>query len=78
MKNLGLPKKILYCKKCVISNQRPSSTVEFKSKKTWAFKKQTDSFIQDIIKKKIKDNKAQDGVKDIKLIEDIWKNYLKK
>ena len=34
MKNLGLPKNILYCKKCVISNQRPSSTVEFKSKKT--------------------------------------------
>ena len=32
MKNLGLPKKVLYCKKCVISNQRPSSTVEFKAK----------------------------------------------
>ena len=29
----GLPKKVLLCKKCVISNQRPSSTVEFKSKK---------------------------------------------
>ena len=29
----GLPKNVLYCKKCVISNQRPSSTVEFKSKK---------------------------------------------
>ena len=28
----GLPKKILYCKKCVISNQRPSSTVEFKNR----------------------------------------------
>ncbi len=34
MKNLGLPKKVLFCKKCVISNQRPSSTVEFRSKKT--------------------------------------------
>lgn len=27
-----LPKQVLFCKKCVISNQRPSSTVEFKSK----------------------------------------------
>ena len=34
----GLPKDIKYCKKCVISNQRPNTTVEFKhtanSKKT--------------------------------------------
>ena len=29
--NLGLPKDVQFCKKCVISNQRPSSTVEFKS-----------------------------------------------
>ncbi|MEI7612345.1 MAG: N-acetyl sugar amidotransferase [Betaproteobacteria bacterium] len=29
----GLPAKVLYCKKCVISNQRPSSSVEFKHKK---------------------------------------------
>ena len=28
----GLPEKVIFCKKCVISNQRPSSTVEFKSK----------------------------------------------
>ena len=27
----GLPEKIIFCKLCVISNQRPSSTVEFKS-----------------------------------------------
>lgn len=27
----GLPREVVYCKKCVISNQRPSSTVEFKS-----------------------------------------------
>ena len=27
----GLPEKVIFCKKCVISNQRPSSTVEFKS-----------------------------------------------
>lgn len=29
----GLPEKVIFCKKCVISNQRPISTVEFKSKK---------------------------------------------
>ena len=28
----GLPEEVRFCKKCVISNQRPSSTVEFKSK----------------------------------------------
>ena len=27
----GLPEEVKFCKKCVISNQRPSSTVEFKS-----------------------------------------------
>lgn len=27
----GLPKEVKFCRKCVISNQRPSSTVEFKS-----------------------------------------------
>ncbi len=27
----GLPKKIIFCKKCVISNQRPNSSVEFKN-----------------------------------------------
>ena len=34
----GLPREIIYCKKCVITNQRPASAVEFKhtrhSKKT--------------------------------------------
>lgn len=28
----GLPEKVFFCKRCVISNQRPSSTVEFKHK----------------------------------------------
>ena len=28
----GLPEKVVFCKRCVISNQRPSSTVEFKHK----------------------------------------------
>ena len=34
MKNFslyGLPEKVVFCKSCVISNQRPSSTVEFKN-----------------------------------------------
>jgi N-acetyl sugar amidotransferase len=30
----GLPEEVLFCKDCVISNQRPSSTVEFKHKKS--------------------------------------------
>ena len=29
----GLPNKVTFCKKCVISNQRPSSTIEFKNEK---------------------------------------------
>lgn len=29
----GLPSEVKFCKKCVISNQRPSSTVEFKNSK---------------------------------------------
>ncbi len=29
----GLPHEVKFCKKCVISNQRPSSTVEFKNEK---------------------------------------------
>ena len=37
----GLPKKVLFCKKCVISNQTPNSTQEFrqtlKSKKKTTF-----------------------------------------
>ncbi len=34
MKNFslyGLPEKVTFCKLCVISNQRPSSTVEFRN-----------------------------------------------
>jgi N-acetyl sugar amidotransferase len=29
----GLPEKVQFCKRCIISNQRPNSTVEFKNKK---------------------------------------------
>lgn len=38
----GLPEKVIYCKKCVISNQRPVSTVEFKNSNE--IKKDTISF----------------------------------
>lgn len=41
----GLPKDVLFCKSCVISNQRPSSTVEFKHTKDE--KKQTIGFGND-------------------------------
>ena len=27
----GLPKEVIFCESCVISNQRPSSTIEFKN-----------------------------------------------
>lgn len=41
----GLPEKVIFCKKCVISNQRPSSTVEFKHTKKE--KKETIVFEED-------------------------------
>lgn len=30
----GLPEKVIFCKKCVMSNQRPASSIEFKHKLT--------------------------------------------
>lgn len=68
----GLPKKVLFCKKCVISNQRPSSTVEFKSKKEE--KKNSINFDKDQIcsacrfaeiKKKIDWNKRERELKKL-------------
>lgn len=41
----GLPAEVKFCKRCVISNQRPSSTVEFKS--TAGVKKETIAFDAD-------------------------------
>ena len=38
----GLPKQVRFCRRCVISNQRPSSTVEFKNTKQT--KKETIAF----------------------------------
>ena len=41
----GLPNEVRFCKSCVISNQRPSSTVEFKHEKEE--KKKTIGFAAD-------------------------------
>ena len=41
----GLPEEVKFCKKCVISNQRPSSTVEFKNEK--GEKKEVINFSED-------------------------------
>ena len=43
----GLPNQVKFCKKCVISNQRPSSTIEFKSE--IGEKKQVINFNEDQI-----------------------------
>ena len=46
MKTLyGLPEEVKFCKKCVMSNQRPSSAIEFKHNKN--SKKQTLHFDKD-------------------------------
>ena len=31
----GMPEKVKFCKKCIISNQRPDATIEFESKNTF-------------------------------------------
>jgi N-acetyl sugar amidotransferase len=41
----GLPEKVMFCKKCVISNQRPSSTIEFRG--TSGEKKKVINFSED-------------------------------
>ena len=43
----GLPEQVIFCKRCVISNQRPNSTVEFKNVKDEA--KTTINFDEDEI-----------------------------
>ena len=44
---------------------------------SWSFKRQADSFIKEIIGNKIIYNNAFDAIYDIKLIENIWKKFLK-
>ncbi|MBI96742.1 LPS biosynthesis protein PseA [bacterium] len=55
----GLPKEVLFCKSCVISNQRPNSSIEFKNKKD--SKKNTINFDENLICDacKVKDKKAK-------------------
>ena len=44
----GLPKKVIFCKKTLMSNQRPNSTVEFKHNKN--SKKETLKFDKNRVK----------------------------
>ena len=67
----GLPKEVIYCKKCVISNQRPNSEIEYKhlkstKKKTINFNKGicdachvAEKKHKEIRKKKIKERKKK-------------------
>jgi N-acetyl sugar amidotransferase len=42
----GLPKEVIFCKRCVISNQRPNSTIEHKNHS--GVKKQTINFVDGV------------------------------
>ena len=46
----GLPEKVIYCKKCVVSNQRPGTIPEFKNNnlKNQSRKRNTIGFKNDI------------------------------
>ena len=61
----------------VVYNSKSNNKQNFKFVKGWSFKNQCDAFINDIKRKKINVNKASEAVKDIKVIENIWKIYLK-
>ena len=69
----GLPKKVLFCKKSLISNQRPNSSIEFLSnknskKKTIGFQNGiSDSWKYSRLKKKIDFNKRKKEL--LKLLE---------
>ncbi len=68
----GLPQNVLYCKKCVISNQRPSSTVEFKS--NISDKKEVIDFDENQICSACRFNEEKNKNIDWKKREDIlWK-----
>jgi N-acetyl sugar amidotransferase len=74
------PEEIIFCKKCVISNQRPNSTVEFQSKDT--FNKETINFNSDGICSacefnEIKENKINWKNRK-KRLEDICNKHRKK
>ena len=56
----GLPREVKFCKKCVISNQRPNSAIEYQHTKV--SKKQTINFDEDEVCDacRLKDKKAQE------------------
>ncbi len=59
------------------SNEK-GKIIKFKKLDSWSFKRQADSFITEILGNKIIYNNAFDAMYDIKLIENIWKKFLKK
>ena len=61
----------------VIYNSKSNRKQHFKFGKGWSFKNQCDGFVEDIKKKKVSINKASEAINDIKVIENIWKIYLK-
>ena len=54
-------------------DRKKGKIYNFISKKTWSFKNQADAFINDVKLKKVLINNSKDAVKDMKLIELIWK-----
>ena len=61
----------------VYENDKNKITKEY-SFKSWSFKRQSDSFLKDIQKKKITQNNAEQAVEDIEVVEKIWKKFIKK
>ncbi|MDC3130687.1 Gfo/Idh/MocA family oxidoreductase [bacterium] len=57
----------------IYEDQNNSKQISYKSDWTWSFKKQTDDFVDVILKNKSSICSAEDSLKDIKVIEDIWK-----
>jgi len=70
----GLPRDVKFCKKCVISNQRPNSTVEFKNKN---LTKQTISFDEEGICDACRYNEIKEQT-DWKIREDMLFQFLEK
>ena len=79
MKTLfGLPREVKFCSKCVISNQRPNSSIEFKNKnqKKSASNLTKIIFVQLVIIMKLK--KKLIGIKEIKCLKNFYQNTEKK
>lgn len=72
----GLPRDVIFCKKCVISNQRPSSTVEFKHRSNE--KKATIGFGEDGICDACKYNEIKDKGIDWKARDEALKELAAK